>query len=338
MRGFEIMRLPLVGLACALAAGAQKSTLSPEPPGPENPELRMEAVKLLERAAQTGTPARWLTHDQILHFRVMNPGAGEAGEGEIRNYFGMNYLYRTEVTYGDYRLVDVRANGKRGWLATPVMPPPIIDRIRKITPLYMVKFDHEDIIRSIHDEAIDGRAARCIEFVTAFGEQREQNQICADKTSGVMLLFREGNVALHNSDFFECSGGLFPGRIVRTVDGLEEFEITQKMSLVKEFPQGTFEYPPDAKMQSECGQFRRAFEVDTPRPPVGPGPGVVEVTLRGYIGTDGRVFQLSPFESSRPDLNEQAIQLVSKWTFDPARCDGHPVTWFGEFRVEFKGY
>jgi hypothetical protein len=319
-------------------AWPQAATLSPEPPGLEDTELRKEAVRLLERAVQVSTPARWLTHDQTLRFRVTAPAAGEANDGEVRSYFGANRLYRSEVTYGDYRLVDVSADGRRGWLATPGPRPPIVDRIRKFTPVYLVQFDNQDIIRRIHNATVSGRGARCIDFVTVFGEQRQQNQVCVDAATGAMVSFSQGAVTLVQSEFFECSGALFPGRIARMVDGVQEFEIEQKISVVKEFPAGTFEFPPGATMGSGCRQFRRAFAKDTPQPPPGSSPEVIDIVLRGYIGTDGRVFQLSPYESSRPDLNERAIKLVSTWTYEPARCDGNAVTWLGTFHVQFKGY
>ena len=335
MRTTILLLLPLFA---AGSAKPQAGTISPEPPGLEDPAVRKEAVRLLERANTVSIPARWLTHDHVVHFKVSAPAPGEAAEGDIRSSVGTSRQFRTEVTYGDFRLVDVLSNHQRGWLAAPGTTPPIIDRVRRITPIYLVRFDNEDIIRRVSDAQVNGRSARCVDFVTKAGEERQENRICVDAASGVMVLFQVGRTALVYSDFFECSGGLFPAHIVRTVNGVEEFSIDQKMSIVQEFPAGTFDFPPGAKMGPNCRQYRRPFAIETPQPTPGSSPDVIDVVLRGYIGADGHVVQVSPFESSRPDLNEQALRLVSTWTYEPAQCDGSAVPWFNLFHVKFKGY
>jgi TonB family protein len=87
-----------------------------------------------------------------------------------------------------------------------------------------------------------------------------------------------------------------------------------------------------------CKQFIRATAIDTPQPPIGPGQGVVDVVLRGFIDGQGHVLSPSVLESTRPDLNQTALQLVAKWTYQPARCDGNTAWWTSTFRVQFKGY
>jgi TonB family protein len=107
-----------------------------------------------------------------------------------------------------------------------------------------------------------------------------------------------------------------------------------------DFPAGTFEFPPAATTHTvhTCKQFIRSTAIDTPQPPIGPGPGVVDVVLRGLIDGEGHVLNLSVLESTRPDLNRTALDLVAKWTYQPARCDGNTAWWMSTFRVQFKGY
>jgi len=62
------------------------------------------------------------------------------------------------------------------------------------------------------------------------------------------------------------------------------------------------------------------------------------VKLQGVVTEAGRVIALKPVELSHPDLNEEAVKLVSTWTFSPATCGGKTVGYATIFVVHFKGW
>jgi hypothetical protein len=294
----------------------------------------------MERAWHVSTPLRWLPHEQRLHIKAIAPSAGGPSEGDFRSVRASDRQKRFETEYGDYHHVYVAVDNTQAELGSPGSPPPIVERARNLTPVFRAQFDSTDIIRAIRDATVDGHPARCIDFNTVAGEETQQNQVCVDAARGMLLSLRQDNVTLLQSQFFEYSGALFPSRIVRLVDGAEELEIDQRVTPMTEFPAGTFEFPPGATTNTfhTCKQFIRATAIDTPQPPIGPGPGVVDVVLRGLIDGQGHVQGPSVLESTRPDLNQAALGLVAKWTYQPARCDGNTAWWMSTFRVQFKGY
>lgn len=333
-------RFWLFALLAALPGWPQTRTYAPQPPAPENPELRREAVRLMERAYRASTPDRWVPHAQLLHIRVLAPSAGGPAEGDYRSYRASENQSRFETDFGDYHYVVITVNHQHAELGTPGVPPAVIDRARQMTPVFRGQFDNTDIIRGIHDATIDGQPARCIDFTSVAGEELQQNQVCVETARGVLLSVRQDNVTLLQSDFFEYAGALMPGRIVRLVDGAEELEIGQKLTAMSEFPPGLFEIPAGARTATvtSCKTFVRATAIDTPQPPPGPSNGIVEVVVRGMIDDKGHTTPSSVLESTRPDLNQAALDLVAKWSYEPARCDGHAVSWSATFRVQFKGY
>jgi outer membrane biosynthesis protein TonB len=51
----------------------------------------------------------------------------------------------------------------------------------------------------------------------------------------------------------------------------------------------------------------------------------------------GNAEALKIFSSSRPDLNDEALRIVSKWTFQPMMCNDVDVTQEADFVVHFQG-
>ena len=51
----------------------------------------------------------------------------------------------------------------------------------------------------------------------------------------------------------------------------------------------------------------------------------------------GRVSGLKVIDSTRTDLNDEAMKLVASWTYQPASCEGKAVVWGTTFTVHFKG-
>jgi len=85
-----------------------------------------------------------------------------------------------------------------------------------------------------------------------------------------------------------------------------------------------------------CQNFRRAFAENTPQPIQTASLIVRDVELLGTIGTNGHVYRLRAIEQVEPELNDEAIRLVSTWTFAPATCEGKPAAWETVFTVHFK--
>jgi hypothetical protein len=323
--------LALIG--CGWCLG-QTATLRSESFPLEDPKLRAEAVRLVERANQISTPGVWPPNEMRLRFRLGSPPEGFPAEGEYVSSVGGPGLRRQEWSYGDYRYTQVR-NGQRLRLDQASVPPPAaMNTLNEMAPIYLVRFDDRDIIREIAQPA---EGVRCVRFDTVTGEQRQANEICVDEQNGWLLSIRTGDVLTKNSEFFPFGKSFLPGHIERWRGSQLIMAVEETVTLKDDYPADFFEVPGDSKAFL-CQDFRRAFAIHTPQPQPGTvSNDVIEVRLAGNIGTNGRVSSLRPVETVRPDLNTEAVSLVSAWTYSPAECGGEPVMWQTIFTVQFKG-
>jgi len=55
------------------------------------------------------------------------------------------------------------------------------------------------------------------------------------------------------------------------------------------------------------------------------------------IYPDGKIHDAVVQSSERPDLNEEAIEVIHQWIFTPALCDGQPAISEASFTLRFQG-
>ena len=323
----------LLGVS-ALFVSAQTATLRPEANPIEDPQLRAEAVGLLERANQISTPGVWPPNVMTLRFRVPDPPVGFPAEGDYVSSVGGPGLRRQHWNYGAFQYTQVRSGQRLKYEQAVVPMPAVLNLLNEMAPIYLVRFDNQDIIRAL---VTPSPGVRCIQFETVAGERLQSNEICVDEKNGWLLSIRAGDTLTKNSDFFPFGKSFLPGHIERWRNNRLQMEVDETVVLKNDYPPDFFTVPENSTGHI-CQDFRRAFEVSTPQPsPRGASIDVTDIRLAGYIDTNGRVNGLKPIETTHPDLNEEALKIVSNWTYTPAACGGNPVTWGTTFTVHFKG-
>jgi hypothetical protein len=305
----------------------------------EDLKLRQEAVQLLEHADATSTPAVQPPSEAVSTFRWFNQDGSEQ-DGTVTYTTMPGTGIRVEWRFGDFHLINVHTDRKlsiAGENATAI--PAAISKVGGLLPIRLVRFDHADTIRSINDSEVRGRAARCIEFDTTYGNKTDANEICIDKQLGTMARFQEGPEATEYLDWFQFAGAYFPGRIDVFRHSVQLLEIhTMQDAVEGTVDRNVFLPPPGSEVKTRCAQVRRPFAQSVPQPPTGSsGAETTDVLLHGTIGQDGAAHSIVIDESDRPELNLEAIQTVSRWVFTPAVCDGKPTTWEANFVVHFQG-
>ena len=145
-----------------------------------------------------------------------------------------------------------------------------------------------------------------------------------------------GDETTRNSRFFAFHEAFLPAHIEHWRGDAELIEIDETVSDRNNYPPDFFSVP-DTATGFICQEFREAYPKNTPQPPPQASAEVHDITLRGLIGFDGHVTRLTAVDQARPDLNEEAIKLVSTWTYTPASCGGKPAMWWTLFTVHFKG-
>lgn len=331
-RPIRSILLPSVVAFTVQFSQAQTATVRPDALPVEDPKLRAEAVSLLERANHVSSPAVWGSNELTLRFHVPNPVDGQPNDGEYVSDVAAPGVRRQEWHYGTYQLIQIRNGQRIGALQNNVPKPLALEWLQRVAPIYLVRFDHEDIIRSITDGPGD---SRCIHFDTVFGDRLQAGEACVDPKSGWLLSIRQGDVTTRNSNFFAFGGAFLPGHIERSVGDSLLIAVDETV-VAKDFPAEMFKVPENSTA-SICQEFRGAYAVNTPQPEPGSAPYVSDVTLTGFVGVDGHVSGLKSIDPSHPELRTEAVKQVSAWTYTPATCNGKPVAWETQFVVHFKG-
>jgi hypothetical protein len=317
---------------------AQTATLRPDATPAEDPQMRAEAVGLMERAIMLTSPV-WPANEEFVTFRVLHPAPGEASEGTLKIGARTRVNKRWEFTYGSYKFIKVQNGTESATYRSESAEPAVLTSVRKLLPAFGGTFEPADIIRRVADASVDGRPAHCIDWDEFKGDQEQSGQACVDAQSGFLLSVRQGRETIHQSAFFQFNNASLPGHIDRWVADEKLVEIDFKVVVRTEYPPEYFDYPPDAKIENGCGEFHRAFTDHAPQPETKTHSNeAITVRLHGSVGKDGKPTALKVLSEVRPDLAEEALRVVSGWTFHPAMCEYQPATQEMDFEVRFKGW
>jgi hypothetical protein len=320
------------------ACFAQTTTLRPEAAPAEDPQVRAEAVRLMERAVMLTAPV-WPANEEFVNFRVLHSAAGESSEGSLKIGVRTPVNKRWEFTYGTYKFIRVQDGSELATYRSENAEPAALTSVRKLLPAFQGRFEPADLIRSIADATLDGRPARCIEFDTLKGDQQQSGQVCVDAQSGFLISVRLGDETIRQSAYFRFNNASLPGHIERWVGNEKLIEIDSRVVVRTEYPPEYFDYPLDAKIDNRCQEFHRAFADNTPQPEAKTQSNeAITVRLHGRVGKDGKPDALKVLDAARPDLADEAVRVVSKWTFHPAMCVYRPATQEMDFEVTFKGW
>jgi len=334
MRRFALSGLWLLAPACL----AQSTTLRPDAAPMEDPQVRAEAVRLMERAVMLTTPV-WPANEEFVNFRVLHPAPGEAAEGAMKIGVKTRVNKRWEFTYGTYKYIRVQDGSEFATYRSESSEPAALTSVRRLVPAFHGRFDSTDIIRRIADATVDERPARCIDFDTLKGDQQQSGQVSIDAQSGFLLSIRQGDETIRQSAYFRFNNGWLPGHIERWMGNEKLIEIDARVVVRTEYPPEYFDYPADAKIDNGCREFHRAFADRTPQPePKTQSNEAITVKVHGRVGKDGKPSALKVLDAARPDLAEEALRIVSQWSFHPAMCEYQPANQEMDFEVTFKGW
>jgi TonB family protein len=274
--------------------------------------------------------------ERIDSFRVFGPDQA-VKDGTFTRVVIQKTGRRDETTFGDYHVVDVSVEGGGARVQTQIQAPAEVMTLLRVTPIYHVSFNDEDVIRAITHREVNGQPARCIEFDTVAGQKSHDNEICVDAATGAIVLEKLNEERIEYRDFFPFAGALIPARIDYSSTAAASMEIEQSMTVLTDTTPNVLAAPPNARTYSRSYKvYRRAFGQSMPQPKPGNGGTEVDVVVRGMIYPDGKIHDAVVQSSERPDLNEEAIEVIHQWIFTPALCDGQPAISEASFTLRFQ--
>jgi TonB family protein len=298
-------------------------------------KVREEAVRLMERANLVSTPVERPSSERVDRFRVFSDSGVQ--EGSFSRVVIQGVGRREEWAFGNYHLLNVWTLKQVAVVGASNMIPAELIRVTRITPMNLVHFDGEDVIHTIVERDMSGHRAKCIEFDTIKGQQTQNNELCVDARSGVLLEEKLGAELIENDEFFPFAGALMPGKISYSLAGANRIEIAQSINALNSSEANVLAAPAGAELHTICGTFRRPFGISMPQPKAGNGGTDSDIMVRASVGVDGKVYETTVQSSERPDLNEEALALAKQWRFTPALCDGSPLQKVVEFSLHFQG-
>jgi Gram-negative bacterial TonB protein C-terminal len=310
--------------------------LSAIPGSAQDPEVRREAVQLLEHANGVSLSPQLPNLERVDTFRVFDSSSGPQ-EGTFTRVVVQGTGKREESRFGAYHSLNIWTGGHLATMRTSELPPPEINTVMRLTPIYLLRFADDDVIHAIVDKAAGGKKIRCIEFDTIRGQKIDNNEFCVDPGNGALVLEKVGNELIENSDFFSFAGELVPARITYSFSGVRKLEISQTLTELADASENVLAAPPGAQIRNFCKTYRRAIGTSMPQPQPGKGSRNIDIAIRGIIWTDGKVHEAVVQSAEYPDLGAEALALVQQWAFTPAVCDGDANTQEATFVVHFHG-
>lgn len=298
--------------------------------------VREEAVGLLEKADAVSTPLHLPNLERIDTFRVFGYDA-PVREGFFSRVVIQGTGRRDETAFGDYHVIDVFTSHGLTTVRSQELPPPEINDLMRLTPVFHGAFDDNDIIHSIVSRGVEGHPARCIEFDTVTGAKTQTNEICVDADNGTLLIQKVGDERVDYRDYFLFAGALYPAKISYSFMGAVKMEISQTLTTLIDATANVLAAPPNAQLRQLCKTYRRPFGQKMPQPKPGNGGADTDIILRGMISSDGRIHDALVQSSERPDLNNEALSLIQQWVFTPALCNGAPNATEASFELHFQG-
>lgn len=287
-------------------------------------DVRVESVRLLERAnvissiQQIGVNYQ---HDVTFHSFGVD---GVAKDGRFTAIFS-GRISRFEWSFGDFHAVVLHYPEKK--VQDPDYQPEPVEALEmdRLTPVLIGQFDQSDTIESIRDASLSGRPAKCIEFETVNGRSSESNEVCIDAERGTLLRWQVGNERTEDSDYLQFQGVWLPAHIEHYINGQLRMVIDQTFQVIP----GPIDWesltPAHALTFRPCDEFKRAVVQSAPQPAsAGAGPWY-DVAVNAVVGVDGRVHDPSVLPEGKPELEAEALKLVSGWSFSPAVCNGKTI-------------
>ncbi len=278
-------------------------------------------------------------NEEDFSFHIVKPEPGYPADGTLKISVAKPYLKRWEYTYGVYQFSKVE-NGPEIATYRTGPEPASLTMVRKLLPVSLLHFDQSDIIRAITDKTVDGTRATCIDFDTITGTRHQSGTICVDQASGYLIYSKLDDVVTKQSRFYTFNNGFLPGHIERWMNDVKLFEIESKIEVRPGgFPAAAFEYPAGATITHACNSFTPAY-ADNNLQPVAKSYSEtgIDITVRGFVDNQGHTTNLKVLDQTHPDLDAEALKLVSAWTFHPAQCNYQPTSEQRDFVVHFLGW
>ena len=304
----------------------------------EDMDLRNRAEHLMNGAlvaSRFATPTNVRTE---VTFSVTG-NDGLSREGSYTRIRSVDHALREDVVFGDYRMSRIQEQAQVATNGPWVDIPYPIRKIFEFVPYMPIRFDATDVITSIEDTQTLGRPSICIQFVTVRGEDHNPGDICLARENGTVIEWHDRERSFEALGYESVKGALLPAHFRYQEKNSLVIDATVKWALLDARPDDAFVAHEDWHHAFYCSAYAMPVPLKSPQPAAvgGINAPVVTVDVRTHVRADGTVGHAAVIKPVRGDLDEEAVQLVKTWTFQPGTCEGNKQEFSIDVPVHFQG-
>lgn len=271
----------------------------------------------------------------------------EAAHGTYTETWISNSQWRRETVVNDIHRVEVGTANRIWRLDNSKDFPEVATRLPdliNVFPQASTTFQFE----SITDTTDSRPAEQCA--TTKPGSQREKYKFCFDQKSGALLAKLSPDIRPKNMTDYSCFYGIFrkfgdfwfPREMACLEDKHRVLEAKVEDLSPEPSPDASlFKPPPGASELGRClGTSVPPARTFSPEPgfPTGSHNTGSSVLLSLVVDTQGTPRNIKVNQSAGKDLDDSALSAVGRWRFKPATCDGVPMPFEINVRLEFRLY
>jgi TonB family protein len=304
----------------------------------EDMELRNRAEQLMNRALV----ASRFTTPMNIRTEVTFSATGEDGVRTTGSYIRIrstDNALREDFVLGDYSMSRIREQSNVAthgpWLDVPYT----LRKVMEFVPYGPIRFDPTDVITSIDETKMNGKAAVCIQFVTVRGEDRNPGDVCLARDNATVMEWHDRDRSFQALEYGSVKDVLLPSHFVYREGEKLVIDASVRWTLLDARPDDAFVAPDDWRHARFCKSFSFPVPKSAPQPAAkgGVDAPVITVDVRVHVRPDGTVGKAEVLKPVRDDLDFEAVELVKTWTYQPGVCEGNKQDFAIDAAVHFQG-
>jgi TonB family protein len=304
----------------------------------EDMALRNRAEQLMNRALVASS----LTTPMNIRTEVTFSAKGEDGIPTAGSYIrvrSVDNALREDFVLGDYSMSRIREQSNVATRGPWVDLPYTLRKVMEFVPYLPIRFDPTDVITSIDETRMNGKAAVCIQFVTVRGEDRNPGDVCLARDNATVIEWHDRDRSFEALEYGSVKDALLPSHFVYREGEKLAIHASVRWTLLDARPDDAFVAPEDWRHAHFCNSFAMPVPKSAPQPAAkgGVDAPVITVDVRVHVRPDGVVGSAEILKPVRDDLDSEALELVKTWTYQPGVCEGNKQDFAIDAEVHFQG-
>ena len=230
----------------------------------------------------------------------------------------------------DYQEISVRNGHQIGERETAEFESVRIQQLRWALPPFPLILGQNELVKKIEPAKVNGLDAQCIRFEAVRGRNRWDREICVNAANNTLARWSDERRQIEWTDYVPFRSTFYPRHLVVKELGNRIIEADIEFREAPEFAQQPFEIPSDMRVRKACEHFTQPIVTKEEKPEYPRRIRVktikAGVVVQVKVGVQGKVEAAQITETGGDDLDRAALDAVKKWEFEPARCDGDPVS------------